>query len=108
MDLVVEHLLVEVHRCLSSSFPTRFSGWPTSYAAGMMPPYGAQGELLRIPLLRCWVNKAWSRSNRVRTATQRGGRWPPDRIIWELARGSPREGFGPRDRGYDMESRRLT
>src|SRR5829696_8523028 len=50
MDLVVEHLLVEVHRCLSSFFPTRFSGWPTSYAAGMMPPYGAQGELRRIPL----------------------------------------------------------
>src|SRR5215212_1206291 len=57
MDLMVEHLLVEVHRCLSSFFPTRFSGWPTSYAAGMMPPYGAQGELRRITLPRTPVNK---------------------------------------------------
>src|SRR5215216_5137440 len=57
MDLVVEHLLVEVHRCLSSFFPTRFSGWPTSSTAGMMPSYGAQGELRRIPLPRHWVNK---------------------------------------------------
>src|SRR5829696_8491368 len=56
MDLVVEHLLVEVHRFLSSFFPTRFSGWPTSYAAGMMPPYGAQSELRRIPLLGTSLN----------------------------------------------------
>src|SRR5829696_5377759 len=56
MDLVVEHLLVEVHRCLSSFFPTRFSGWPTSSSAGMMPPYGAQGELRRTPLLRMAKN----------------------------------------------------
>src|SRR3954464_424793 len=33
MDLVVEHLLVEVHRCCSS-FPTRSSGWSTAYTAG--------------------------------------------------------------------------
>src|SRR5829696_1163548 len=57
MDLVVEHLLVEVHRCLSSFFPTRFSGWPTSSSAGMMPPYEAQGELPRIPIPRTSVNK---------------------------------------------------
>src|SRR5215211_5429359 len=50
MDLMVEHLLVEVHRCLSSFFPTRFSGWPTSCTAGMMPPYEAPGELPRTPL----------------------------------------------------------
>src|SRR5215203_1063175 len=56
MDLVVEHLLVEVHRCLSSFFPTRFSGWPTSSSAGMMPPYEAQGELPRIPIPRTPVN----------------------------------------------------
>src|SRR5215212_12192592 len=31
--------------------------WPTSYAAGMMPPYGAQGELRRISLPRTPVNK---------------------------------------------------
>src|SRR5215217_5737146 len=57
MDLVVEHLLVEVHRCLSSFFPTRFSGWPTSCTAGMMPPYGAQGELRRITLPRTPINR---------------------------------------------------
>src|SRR5829696_8803487 len=56
MDLMVEHLLVEVHRCLSSFFPTRFSGWPTSSSAGMMPPYEAQGELPRIPIPRTRVN----------------------------------------------------
>src|SRR5215212_2645040 len=55
MDLVVEHLLVEVHRCFSF-FPTRFSGWPTSSSAGMMPPYRAQGELRRTPLPRTPVN----------------------------------------------------
>src|SRR5215207_6235784 len=55
MDLVVEHLLVEVHRC-SSFFPTRFSGWPTSLSAGMMPPYEAQGELQRITLPHTPVN----------------------------------------------------
>src|SRR5215212_5947558 len=57
MDLVVEHLLVEVHRCLSSFFPTRFSGWPTSSSAGMMPPYEAQGELRRITLPRTPLNR---------------------------------------------------
>src|SRR5215204_1869259 len=57
MDLVVEHLLVEVHRC-SSFFPTRFSGWPTSSTAGMMSAYGAQCELRRIYLLGTGVKIA--------------------------------------------------
>src|SRR5215211_6072530 len=57
MDLVIEHLLVQVHRC-SSFFPTRFSGLPTSSTAGMMPPYAAQGELRRnTPLPRTRLSK---------------------------------------------------
>src|SRR5215218_3061588 len=36
--------------------PYSLLGWPTSSSAGMMPPYGAQGELRRIPLLGTWVN----------------------------------------------------
>src|SRR5215213_6994815 len=71
MDLVVEHLLVEVPRC-SSFFPTRFSGWPTSSSAGMMPPYEAQGELRRIPIPRTPVNRA-SASLSVRLSTPSRG-----------------------------------
>ena len=65
MDLVVEHLLVEVHRC-SSFFPTRFSGWPTSSSVGMMPPYGAQGELPRTHLLGTRLNKGKKKGRGVR------------------------------------------
>src|SRR5215217_9470859 len=64
MDLVVEHLLVEVHRCRFSFFPTRFSGCPTSSSAGMMPPYEAQGELQRVNLPRTWVNEGKKKGRR--------------------------------------------
>src|SRR5215213_5276216 len=38
--------------------PYSLLGWPTSSTAGMMPPYGAQGELRRITLPRTPVNTA--------------------------------------------------
>src|SRR5215213_10690364 len=47
--------------------PYSLLGWPTSSTAGMMPPYGAQGEVRRIPLPRTPVNTART------CGTHRGG-----------------------------------
>src|SRR5829696_9925129 len=67
MDLLVEHLLAEVHRC-RSSFPTRFSAgqlpppqaWchRTERKANFLELRNAEVQLRRIPLPRTSVNKA--------------------------------------------------